>query len=63
MPRPKKRRKASEQGLPVSTWWKVGILRRVDRVADREDISRSDFVERAVLRELEASEPPLQAAS
>ena len=49
---PKKRRKPSDQGLPISTWWRVGIVRRVDRVISKEKVSRSDFVERAVLTEL-----------
>lgn len=62
MPRPKKRRKASEQGLGISTWWKLGTLRRVDRAAEREQISRSDFVERALLKELDVVEAARTAA-
>ena len=52
MPRQKKRRKVTERGVPVSVWLKVGLMTRLDRAAERENISRSALVERALEREL-----------
>lgn len=53
MAREKKRRKASDRGVPVSVWLKLGLMVRLDRAADRAGISRSEFVERALERELD----------
>ena len=53
----KKRRKptkATDRGVPVSVWLKVGLMVRLDRAADRAGVSRSEFVERALERELAA---------
>lgn len=63
MPKPKKRRKPLERGVPVSVWMRVGLLVQMDRAADREGISRSELVERAVQNELESKRPQQAAAA
>ena len=62
MPKQRKRRKPLERGVPVSVWMRVGLLVQMDRAADREGISRSELVERAVLNELESKRPQSAAA-
>ena len=62
MPKQRKRRKPLERGVPVSVWMRVGLLVQMDRAADREGISRSELVERAVLTELESKRPQSAAA-
>lgn len=62
MPKQKRRRKPLERGVPVSVWMRVGLLVQLDRAADREGISRSELVERAVMNDLESKRPVRAAA-
>lgn len=62
MPRQKRRRKPSDRGVPVSVWMKVGLLVQLDRAAEREGLSRSELVERAVVNDIESKRPRSVAA-
>ncbi len=62
MPKQRKRRKPMDRGLPVSVWMRVGLLVQLDRAADKEGISRSELVERAVVNDLESKRPQSAAA-
>lgn len=63
MARQRKRRKPMERGVPVSVWLRVGLMVQLDRAADREGISRSEYVERALVNELENKRPVQVAAA
>lgn len=63
MSKQRKRRKPLERGVPVSVWMRVGLLVQLDRAADREGISRSELVERAIANEVEQKRSPVVAAA
>ena len=56
MTRPKKSRKASEERMPKTLYLRRSVVRRADRVASREKLSLSAYVDRVLAKELEESE-------
>ncbi len=56
MPRPKRARKLSEEGIAKTLWLRLGTIRRAEREAQRGGTSLSVFAEEALRREIERRE-------
>lgn len=56
MNRPRRLRKASEEGVPKTLYLRRGVVRRAEREAAREKLSLSAYVDRVLAKELDESE-------